>query len=248
MITVLFLVKKSQTSIDVWASTSSCCKNQWLLFSQSFEFLTNCFAQSAHNFKAVLLIDRTTLWQEFMMYHAIAIEENNKQNLLIWPNLTCFFRSWPFWTLPLGWLGFGFIVIDMQPWFVNSYDLFWNKSGSSLNIVKFSWTMSMQRCFCEHIEGCLLFLGIWKPQCYNLPTDSVVKLDIFDVIPLRMFWVSYFTKMEMVLLKLYTKAPKTKIMGLFTWLTNKQKYTRLGFNISRIGNPSVAICPLKALS
>ena len=30
-----------------------------------------------------LLIDRTTLWQEFMMHHAIAIEENSEQNLHI---------------------------------------------------------------------------------------------------------------------------------------------------------------------
>ena len=32
-------------------------------------------------------------------------------------------------------------------------------------------------------EGCLLYFGIWQPQCCNLPTDSsVVKLDIFKVI------------------------------------------------------------------
>ena len=43
----------------------------------------NCLAQSAYNFKVVLLIDRTTLEQEFMMYHAIAIEENSEQNLYI---------------------------------------------------------------------------------------------------------------------------------------------------------------------
>ena len=29
------------------------------------------------------LIDSTTLWQELMMHHAIAIEENNEQNLHI---------------------------------------------------------------------------------------------------------------------------------------------------------------------
>ena len=39
------------------------------------------------------IIDRTTLWQEFMMHHAIAIEEDSEQNLHIWPNLTCFFRN-----------------------------------------------------------------------------------------------------------------------------------------------------------
>ena len=78
-----------------------------------------------YNFKVVFLIDRMTLWQKFMMHHAIAIEENSEQNLHIWPNLTCFFRSWLFWTLPLGWLGFGFNAIAIQPWFVTSLDSFW---------------------------------------------------------------------------------------------------------------------------
>ena len=57
-------------------------------FSQLCVFLTNCFVQSVHNFKFVRLIDHTTLWQEFMMHHAIAIEENSEQNVYIWPNLT----------------------------------------------------------------------------------------------------------------------------------------------------------------
>ena len=74
----------------------------WLSFPQFCEFRTNCFAQLALNFKVVFLIDRTTLWQEFMMHHAIAIEENSEQNLNIWPNLTCFVRSWISWTLSLG--------------------------------------------------------------------------------------------------------------------------------------------------
>ena len=86
--------------------------------------LTNCFAQSALNFKVVFIIDRTTLWQEFMMHHAIAIEENSEQNLHIWPNLICFFRSWLFWTLPLQWFDFGFNVVAIHLWFVTNYDLF----------------------------------------------------------------------------------------------------------------------------
>ena len=45
-------------------------------------------------FKFVYLIDLTTLWQEFIMHRAFAIERNSQQNLHIWPNLTCFFRSW----------------------------------------------------------------------------------------------------------------------------------------------------------
>ena len=76
------------------------------------------------NFKVVFLIDRTTLWQEFMMHHAIAIEENSEKNLYIWQNLMCFFRSWLFCTFPLEWLGFGFNIIPIHPWFITSYDLF----------------------------------------------------------------------------------------------------------------------------
>ena len=40
-------------------------------FSQFCALLTNFFVQSVRNFK-VLLIKRTTLWQEFIMHHAIA--------------------------------------------------------------------------------------------------------------------------------------------------------------------------------
>ena len=46
-------------------------QNPWLDFPQFCVFLTNCFMQSAYNFKVVFLIERTTLWQEFMMYYAI---------------------------------------------------------------------------------------------------------------------------------------------------------------------------------
>ena len=95
----------------------------WLIFQQFCAFLTNCFAQSAHNFKVVFLKDRTTLWRDFMMNHAIAIKENSGQNLHIWPKLTCFFRSWLFWMLPLGLLGFGVNVVAIHSWFVTSYNL-----------------------------------------------------------------------------------------------------------------------------
>ena len=49
-------------------------------FSKIFcAFLTNCFGQSAHNLKVVLLIGSTTLCQEFVMHHAIAIEDNKNK-------------------------------------------------------------------------------------------------------------------------------------------------------------------------
>ena len=112
MVTVLFLAKNSCTK---------CAKSKiFVVFPQFCAFLTNCIALSAYNFKVVFLSDRTTLWQEFIVHHAIAIEENSEWNLHICPNLMCFFRSWLFWTLPLGWLGFGFNIIAIHPWFVTS--------------------------------------------------------------------------------------------------------------------------------
>ena len=51
-------------------------QNPCLAFPQSCVFLTNYFKQSVLNFKVVFLINRTTLWQEFIMHLAIAIEEN----------------------------------------------------------------------------------------------------------------------------------------------------------------------------
>ena len=73
--------KNSLTSIDMCAGALSWCKiHDW--FPQFYAFLTNSFAQVAHNFKVVFLIDCTTCLQ-FMMNHAITIEENSKQNLHI---------------------------------------------------------------------------------------------------------------------------------------------------------------------
>ena len=94
---------------DVWAGKLSLCKIQFC------GFLTNYFSQSEQNFKVVFLIGRTTFCREFMMHQAIRIEENSEQNFYIWPNLTAFYLSWLFWTLPLECLGFGFNVILIQP-------------------------------------------------------------------------------------------------------------------------------------
>ena len=71
MITVLPLAKNSHTIIN--HQLTRCVimvQNPLLVFPQFYAFLTNCFSQSAHNFKVAFLIDRTTLWQEFIMHHA----------------------------------------------------------------------------------------------------------------------------------------------------------------------------------
>ena len=83
-------------------------QNPRLIFSKFCVFLTNCFAQSPHNFKVVFLIDCTILWQGLMMQHVIIIEQNIEKNLHIWSNLMYFFRSWLFWMLPLESFGFSF--------------------------------------------------------------------------------------------------------------------------------------------
>ena len=76
MITVLFLtsmcelVRYHDAKSMIGFSTILCVRDELL-------------AQSAHNFKVVFLINRTTLWQEFMLHHSIAIEDNSEQNLHI---------------------------------------------------------------------------------------------------------------------------------------------------------------------
>ena len=104
-------VTEASLRFGFWPKTHRCVRwcvimvqNLWLVFPQFYAFLMNCFAQSAHNFKVTFLIDRTTLWQEFIMHRAVAIEENSEQNIHIWSNLTSLFRLWLFWTLPLEWL------------------------------------------------------------------------------------------------------------------------------------------------
>ena len=46
------------------------------------------------------------------------------------------------------WLHFRFNAIAVRPWFVTSYDLFWAKSGSWLNVIKIYWVIFIRRCFC----------------------------------------------------------------------------------------------------
>ena len=92
-----------------WPKThaqASICELERCHGVKSMIYFSRILCVSAHNFKIVFLTIRTTFWHELMIHHVIAIEEDSKQNLQIWPNLTCFFRSWLFRTLPLGWFGF----------------------------------------------------------------------------------------------------------------------------------------------
>ena len=121
-------------------------QNPWLVLPQFCPFLTNCFVQSAYSFKVLFPVDHTTLRQEFMMHHAIAIKENSKQNLHIWPNLTCFFRSWFFWTLPLGRLGFDFnvIAIRVPPMIRKLFEQIWIVAECRQHSYKFGTMLTLQ--------------------------------------------------------------------------------------------------------
>ena len=66
-------------------------QNPWLIFPQFCALLTNCFPQSAHNFKVVFLIDRITLWQEFILHLVIAVEETVSKPFTFDRNSRAFF-------------------------------------------------------------------------------------------------------------------------------------------------------------
>lgn len=100
----------------------------WLVHGNSFFFFffaeNSLTRMDAVCFWWILFVmDHTTLLQEFMMPHAIAIEENTEQILYIWP-WRPFFQSLFFWMFPLGWLNFGLTLMILTP--------FLKKSGSSL--------------------------------------------------------------------------------------------------------------------
>ena len=90
------------------------------------------------------------------LYYLLTVRPPNcnrsKQNLLIWPNYTCFSQSFLIWSHPLGWLGFDFNVIALHPWFVPSCDPF-DQIWIVVEVVNISWTMSTRRCFCSKFSN-----------------------------------------------------------------------------------------------
>ena len=97
--TVLFLSKNSRTSIDVWCWCVIMMQNSWLVFPQFCTFPTNYFAQAAHNFKVVFLIDRTT--RTVARIHDAPHHCNRRKQWAKPSHLTEF--DVLFWTLALGW-------------------------------------------------------------------------------------------------------------------------------------------------
>ena len=68
------------------------------------------------------------------------------------PTLTCFFRQWLVWTLPLWRLLFSFRIVTINPWFITSNNLF-KEFSSSLTISKLSWAISKRRFFCSVVSN-----------------------------------------------------------------------------------------------
>ena len=143
-----YVIMYSGTSSDVWAGALSWLQNSLLVFPQFCAFLT-LFLTIGVYFKVVFLIDCMTLWQEFMIHHAIAIEENCEQNPYIWPNLTCFFQPWLFWTLALGWLGFIFNVTAEREYDINVSVLVRGMCPTQRKIVSNIFKCNQIICICS---------------------------------------------------------------------------------------------------
>ena len=116
--------------------------NPWLVFLQSCAFLTNFYTWSTHNFNVVFLIDRTTLWQEFICTTQLQLKKTVNKTFI-------FDRSYVlFAVLALLDNFIGIIRCHSHTPMIRHQLWFLSKSESSLNIVvNISWTLSMQCCF-----------------------------------------------------------------------------------------------------
>ena len=96
---VLFITKNSRTSIDVWAGALSWCKiHDW-------------FLHNSVRLRSSVLIDRTTLWQEFLIHENITLHLNE----LVVP-----FSDLAFLDASIGMIGLWFQCISH----ISSYELF----------------------------------------------------------------------------------------------------------------------------
>ena len=77
-------------------------QNPWLVFPQFFAFLTNCFAQSSHNFKVVFLIDRIgSCGKNSWCTMPLQFKKTVSKTFTFERIWGAFFRSWLFCMLPL---------------------------------------------------------------------------------------------------------------------------------------------------
>lgn len=76
----------------------------------------------------------------------ICIKETNQQHFDIWFHMTCFWRAWWGWMLPLTWLLFLFWVIAITPTFVSIGNLR-KKIWINFNCCFSSWRAFIHGCF-----------------------------------------------------------------------------------------------------
>ena len=79
--------------------------------------------QSFQYFNVIFFVDRLTSWSKIVVHNTLTIEKNNQHWLDMVPTLTCFFRLWLIWTLPLWKLLFSFRIVTINPWFITSNNL-----------------------------------------------------------------------------------------------------------------------------
>ena len=103
----------------VWAGSLSWLQNPWLVFQQFCPLPTNCFAESAYNFKVIFLIERRRA-----RIHDAPRHWNRRKQWAKPSHLTELVVLFLVCTLALGWLVFIFNVIAIHPWFVKRYELF----------------------------------------------------------------------------------------------------------------------------
>ena len=136
IVTVLFLAKNSRTSNEVWADALSWCKSHELFFHKSGRFFRLLHANGVE-LVVVLLIDRLTSWQEFMINYAIKIAKHSEHNLHVRPHLSSLFRSWRARMPPLGRLRLSFDVI--------SHTLLHFISFFTQNLIQILWSISFNK-------------------------------------------------------------------------------------------------------
>ena len=131
------------------------------------------------------------------MHYAMIIKENSEQNLDIWPNLTCFFRSWWFSVLTLGRLCFGFDVTTIYSWFVTSYNLFkqiWilvDVIQDSLSDGHATGFLSKFSNFRTNFAATRFRPKISKKIAWHEPTDMSTSSAI-SLIVIRRFYITIF--------------------------------------------------------
>ena len=123
-------------SCSILCFAKNCCtKNWWMRWRvivvkkpvtallETRSFSSHGITQSFQNFNVIFFVDRLSSWSQFIVRNTLTIEKNNQHWVDMAPTLTCFFRPWLVWTLPLWRLLFSLRIITINPWFITSNNL-----------------------------------------------------------------------------------------------------------------------------